>query len=530
MIKILFPSALLIFLFSCKNVDNSDLIQISVYPDSIINTMQEGIGCNFHAIEGPLATEQLSHALRSYGGSAWGANPDVKDSASWNKLFEYADWLGFDWCRIGIQYQTFEPEKNKFTFDGHDMKVLCRYLDYCQSRNIDVFLQHYWINAAWLAPDSFRKDPVKVIRSMPNDIEAYTDGFIKLLKYLIEEKKYTCIKQFCITNEPFENWSWYMKSFNPEKYESPAPAYRLMAKKLKDNKISVQLSGPDCSIYAGKPMGPQQDDFFKVLDAYDLHSYVTRFDWNPDSTMIFEGGGVGQIDRISDFMEYLKPWEEDARKNNKPFLFTEMGTMSNGFGGSNPGVALYKSLLKDVQLVLRFSQFGMDGFARWNFVNRGNLDGPWQMVDTWDTAKQSLLPANEFRPHANNYYMWGLLTRFTAKGSNVVKTTVDGGCDGKYQRVFATAYCSPKNKNLSIYITNDSDQGYETIIKLNGQSVKLFKYEINEQEHKDKADINLVPSETVENKTEIKVSVKPKSILLFTSYDLKNIDQGIIED
>lgn len=527
--KILFALFIVFLLLSCTNKDQSAVVKISIWPDSVISIMKEGIGCNMHAIEGPLPVEQLSHSLKSYGGSAWGANPDPKDTSSWNKLFQYADWLGFDWCRIGIQYKIFEPEKNKFNFEGREMKILCNYLDYFQKRNIDVFLQNYWVNAAWLAPDSFRKDPMMLIRSMPNDIEAYTDGFIKLLKYLIEERKYSCIKQICITNEPFENWSWYMKSFHPEQYQSPAPAFKLMSKKLKASKLPVQLSGPDCSIYAGKAMGPQRDDFFNDLDAYDLHSYVTRYDWSPDSTMLFEEGSVGQLDKISYFMDYLKSWKDDAHKKNKPIFFTELGTMGNGFGGDNPGVALYKSLLKDVQFVLRFSAFGIDGFARWNFVNLGNLDGPWQMIDTWDTAKKSLLDAKEFKPHANNYYMWGLLTRFTAKGSKIIKTTIEGGNDNLCQRVFATTYCSPKHNNYSLYITNDSEKDYPTLINFKGLSDKTFyKYEINEADYKDK--VNLSAVDTIENKSEIKVIVKPKSILLYTTYKLQNTDMGIIED
>jgi len=251
--------------------------------------------------------------------------------------------------------------------------------------------------------------------------------------------------------------------------------------------------------------------------------------------MIFEGGAVGQVDRISDFINYLKVWEDGARlQGNKPFFFTEMGTMANGFGGDNPGVAMYKSLLKDVQLVLRFSQIGIDGFARWNFVNRGNLDGPWQMVDTWDQEKNSLLPSGNYAPHANNYYMWGLLTRFTSKGSEIIKTDVSGGNDGKFQRVFSTTYRSPKNKNYSVFITNDSEQEYETTVSLNKLlGKKFFKYEINEKEHMDRTDININTGETFELSgaaEEIRINLKPKSIILLTTFDLQKTENGIIED
>jgi hypothetical protein len=537
--KINFTSTILLLLAISCTSKKSSIVQITVDTDSMINVMQGGIGCNIHAIEDSLPIVEFSVkngiSRFSYGGSAWGANPKLDDSAGWNKLFELADWLGMDWCRVGIQFKMFEPGKNKFTFDNYDMKVLYKYLDYCQSRNIDVFLQNYWNNAAWLVPDSIRKNPVRLIRCAPTDINAFTDGLIKLLKHLVEIKKYTCIKQFAVNNEPFENWSWYIKSFSPDKFESPAPAMIMMAEKMKANKIPVMLSGPDISVYVGNKVSPKNDAFFKSLDAFDLHCYVTRYDWWPDSTITFESGGVGQIDRISSTVNFLKDWKTEARKQrNKPFFFSEMGTFMYGSdNGHYWNVSSYGALLKDVQLVMRMSQVGADGFCRWNFTDRGNIAGPWQTIDTWDTLKNCLLPASQYRPHENSFYMWGLLTRFIAKGSSVIKTTVEGGSDGKYQRIFATTYRSPKNQNYSIFITNDYDKEFETVLQTKSlKGSKLYKYEINEMVHKDNANIDLVPSEIIDLKdaADINIKLKPKCIVLFTTFNLKKTDKGIIED
>lgn len=57
------------------------------------------------------------------------------------------------------------------------------------------------------------------------------------------------------------------------------------------------------------------------------------------------------------------------------------------------------------------------GFNRWSFLNRGDLDGVWQMVDTWDSKQGALLKT--FRPRLNSYFTYGLISRLTAKHSSL---------------------------------------------------------------------------------------------------------------
>jgi hypothetical protein len=125
-------------------------VQIFIDPNTVIKTMQGRFGVSMHAIEDSLPVSTDGGKYHSWGGSVWGGNQPAEDSARWNAIFKHANWLGLDWCRVEIDHGMYEPEKGKFTFDNHEMRILYRYLDYCQSRNVDVCFTEMWLDVKWL--------------------------------------------------------------------------------------------------------------------------------------------------------------------------------------------------------------------------------------------------------------------------------------------------------------------------------------------------------------------------------------------
>ena len=100
----------------------------------------------------------------------------------------------------------------------------------------------------------------------------------------------------------------------------------------------------------------------------------------------------------------------------------------------------YESALKDAELVVRRINAGVDGFNRWSFLNRGDLDGQWQFIETWDRRRGKLL--KQYTPHPNTYFVLGLLSRFTAKHSDVLGCRVDGGRKRHLAARFRYAPCA----------------------------------------------------------------------------------------
>ena len=164
---------------------------------------------------------------------------------------------------------------------------------------------------------------------------------------------------------------------------------------------------------------PEMLILYKILDWCErnradvfLQPYNEDFDWLAKGMMV-------QADRNT------ATWTAGAHREGKAFFLSEFGTMANGWGGDHPGPGLFPSVLKDAELVIRRLNAGVDGFNRWSFLNRGDLDGQWQFVETWDRKQKRLL--GQFTPHPNTYFLLGLLTRFTAKHSDVLMSELDGG-------------------------------------------------------------------------------------------------------
>lgn len=503
-----------------------DQVSVSIDRTEIIHTQRAGIGCNFHAIRDSLPVTDE----RTYAGSVWGANPDPDDTMAWSKIYSYCDWLGLDWARLGFTYSMWEPVEGKFNYEGKEMKTLCRYLDYFQRNSIDVYLQHFFQNTDWLTPAAYRSDAIQKVRSAPNDIDKFTTGLVAMLKYLIQNKGYTCIKQYGMINEPFENWSWYMKSFNPDIYESPVPAYEMLKGKLSASKLPVALTGPDVSLWIGHPIQPQTHDVFKTFDAFDFHQYLTRYDWYLPDHVLIEGSIKCQLDKMTDTEKMIAEWKQAGyQQGNKPVYISEMGTFAYGFDRYNANVTSYVSLLKDAESVLRYSNIGVDGFARWNFVNQGNLDGPWQMINTWDAVNNRMLPEDAYTPNNIPFFTWGILSRYTAKHSNILHTAVLGGKINSIQRVFATTFQSPHHKNISLYLLNDADVPFEVSVSGLPQH-GIVKYELTDENISSLSLNHLNAMKVKSQKGFVKVQLPARSVTLLTTFDLPGNMAGIVID
>src|SRR5208283_1630492 len=138
-------------------------------------------------------------------------------------------------------------------------------LDWCESNHADVFLQQMWGHVDWNAFSG-----VHPLLSAPRSIEDLATGITELLRQLIRKKSYTCIKYFCITNEPPGGTWGYWWSLG-EGSGTITPALKKVREFLDAARIEVPLSGPDWTSLP--PLDPQKIDFDGLIGAYDIHSY-----------------------------------------------------------------------------------------------------------------------------------------------------------------------------------------------------------------------------------------------------------------
>jgi hypothetical protein len=486
-------------------------VRLKVDAETVIHTMRGGLGASWHAIEQPIPVE----GDRSHGGSAWGGTPPADDNRAWSQIYRHADWLGLDFVRVELEQRMFEPEQNRYIWDSPEMRILYRILDWCETRHADVFLQCMWGNVDWNTFPEFRVNSTKRVHSGPCSMTAFADGLATLMQHLVRSKHYTCIRWLCINNEPGFEWSWWQRP--PNEPMSLREGLAAVRHALDQHGITVPLSGPD---WTDLPeLKPQKVDFDEFIGAYDLHSYFAGFDWHPG-----DGYPMSVAERR------LQDWCGWSAERNKPLFLSELGTMIYGWRDSNAGPSTWEAAIKDAELVVRALNLGLDGFNRWSFINRGDLDGIWQMIDTWDPQQKGLL--KQLRPRPNAYFVYGLISRLTAKHSSLVRSEREGGQVDGTNRVFSAALKSPGG-NLTWIVVNDAPQHWKTELSLTGcQRPALYKYQvIGEQKDRPGLRINPVLAATI-NRGQVTFldALPPMSLTIFSTWSLNHSARGIVED
>jgi len=429
---------------STKNAD------IKIDASQVKYKMAGGIGASWHAISKDSIDESPVYkwALRykNSRGSAWGGNPPVTNTDAWEQICKHASWLGFSFVRVEISARMYEPERNKFDWDNEEMQALYKILDWAESNNADVFLQQMWSNVKWNSYPG-----VQPLLSAPRSVEDFAEGIAALAEHLTLTKKYSCIKWVCITNEPpggsWGSW-WSSGDINP----SVTPAWREVRKALDKRNISIPVSGPDWTDLPVFDAG--KIDFDEYIGAYDIHSYQ----------------GID-----AEKQKIVEVWAGWAGQHNKPLFLSEIGDMRLGWKDTNPGPKSFRAALSNAESILRGMSAGVSGFNRWSFTNRGDLDGQWQLIRTWDTENQKYYDKIDVEPAA--FYGYGIITRFLVKHSSVVHT------DSIVLPGIISQTLKSDDGKLTTYFLNKSDTAQTIRIIMTGiNDRKLYLYRVTEQE------------------------------------------------
>ena len=431
---------------SCKS-ENAD---ININADQVRYKMAGGIGASWHAISEDTIDEAAEYkwALRykNSRGSAWGGNPPVTNTAAWEQIYTHASWLGLSFLRVELSARMYEPERKRFDWENEEMQALYKILDWAEANNADVFLQQMWHNVKWNSYPG-----VQPLLSAPKSLEDFAEGIATLVEYLTVTRKYNCIKWVCITNEPpggsWGSW-WSMGETNPP----VTPAWREVRKALDRRNLTIPISGPD---WTDLPVfDAAKIDFDEYIGAYDIHSYQ----------------GIDE-----EKQKIVEDWVEWARKHNKPLLLTEIGDMRLGWKDDNPGPKSFEAALSNAESVLRGLSAGAGAFNRWSFTNRGDLDGQWQLIRTWDIENKKYYDKIEVEPEA--FYGYGIITRFMAKHSFVVAT------DTIANPAILSQTLKSDDGKLTTYILNKSDSAQVVRMRMTGvDDQKLYLYRVTKEE------------------------------------------------
>jgi hypothetical protein len=476
-----------------------EMIRIHVDAGRTVHTMASGIGASWHALSRdiPLENERYEYPVREENprGSAWGGNPPVSDQKAWDQIEAHARWLGLDLVRVEIDQRMYQPKRDGFDWTGEEMQALYRILDTCERLGADVFLQQMWRHVEWNAWPG-----VHPLISAPRSLEDHARGLAGLVEHLREEKGYRCIRWLSIANEPpggtWGYWWEYGDAPVPEGLTPITPALVALRGELDRRGIDLPLSGPD---WTDLPPFPQAEiDFDSPLGCYDIHTYKGL-------------DGEGE--------EIVARWAAWAHRRGKPFLLTEFGNMKLGWGGDDPGPASYPAVLSNAEVVIRALNVGVDGLNRWSFTNRGDLDGQWQLVRTWDRDRKVFL--DEVVPEPVPYFGFGLLTRFVAKGSRVVECRLEGPA----RHILASALVSPGGR-LTILLLNGTKSDVKASLEVHAAPpgpLRLYRVE----EARLGPSFRMNPLRALPTPGPVALELPARSVSVLTSFELKHGDDGL---
>jgi len=414
-------------------------------------TMAGGIGASWHAIR--LDQEnidispeyKLAYRIRRSRGSAWGGNPPVSDTKAWEQIYNHASWLGLSWLRVELSMRMYQPQKGKFDWDNEEMITLYKILAWAEANEADVFLQQMWSNVKW---NSYPE--IQPLISAPKSLDDFAEGLSSLVDHLVNDKQYTCIKWLCLTNEPpGGTWGHWWSSSEYGENTPITPAMKAVRQALDKKNLKVQISGPDWTDLP--PFDAHKIDFDEYIGAYDIHSYH----------------GINAEKQME-----VEKWANWAHNHNKPLFLSEIGRQDLVVGLKDPEatktgqVVSIGESLSNTEDILRGMAVGVSAFNRWSFTNRGDLDGQWQLIRTWNIEKKEFYKT--IKPEPVSYYGYGIISRFVPKYSTVVTTEpVDN------PEILSQTVKTPGG-DVTTIILNKSDQEQTIMLTMDGISKKKF--------------------------------------------------------
>lgn len=348
-------------------------------------------------------------------------------------------------------------DPNGFTFDTPEMRSVYAVLDLAQKTGASVTLVVWGCPAhcSFINEDTpsqgqrhflCNKNGTNWVTA-PEDNEEFAENFSVVVKHLIEDKGYTCVKEITPFNEPDGNVC------ESEQYIQIAKALdRRFRKDGIRDKVRFNLSdNTDCRRFFLKECA---DNLADCADMFNSHTYMCGYE-SPNS--------------------YAFGWEKDnidvVRKTGKPHFVGEFGSNLCVGASRQTDINWYKRGVLITRNCLNFLNAGAVGASYWSLIdqyyNRDASYDAMQQLGLWRYKKCVYQGADaegceeDYQPRPN-YYAYSLLTRFVRKGDSVYPLDLQNeyavgsafrSADGKWTYVFANG--SEDDLEFKLFNIND---------------------------------------------------------------------------
>ena len=442
------------------------------------------------------------------------------DPADWDKIIvKRVTDMKISSFRVMVFPEWYEPVNDnndpsvtswdKLTFNSQEMQSLYKVLDLAQKNDISVTLVLWGahkLNMCLLEPeyahikDHFLAENNSYNNWMvaPKNIEEWCENFSVLVQYLLESKKYTCVREITPMNEP-------SYSYNIDGTVSSAK-YVEMCKKLDArfkadnirNKVRFNLSDDAENVQFLKTCTTGLSD---VADIFNSHTYL--FGYETNNSVIIK-------------------WEQNnlnlTNASGKKHFVGEFGSNQTVGASRQKDIDLYERGVLMARIVLNFLNAGASGVSYWSlldqYYSRFDSYAQMQQLGLWRSKKVDYASEpyfndikRDYQPRPQ-YYAYSLLTRFIRPGADVHPIDLNDKTSA------ATAFKSENGKWTYVFANGSALKSYAITNGYGGADGEYDVYRYKNGELPDD-DSMIQPSESVRTKDQkLEILIPSQSVVV----------------
>ncbi|HYG77634.1 MAG TPA: hypothetical protein VEK08_21695, partial [Planctomycetota bacterium] len=383
--------------------------------------------------------------------------PTLDDDRSWALLLEELTLLKVGCVRFLLPPDGFITKRGTMDFDCDHFERLERLNAWAGANGASIVLDTMYVPRHMQVKGEESSSGWAVDNRAAANPRQFAENFAgPLLDYCLSERGWTQIRYYSPVNQPLYGDIYSHPRMDPYRaFAELLTALRqeLLARDLVPQRLSMLGPGsPGVQDWPIPDFHSRGLDLDPLLDAYDQHEYFARFDGTAPNA---NGLSVPMTELIE---HHLAPHVAYARTKGKPFLITELGHFYYGASNGDPnGPATHEAFMLDAEFALRAINTGVSGLMRWSFLNPGDINGRWQLLDTADGS---------LRRESHSFYGYATLVRYARPHSDVLQVQTESSFH-PWPHVYACALRKMPQGDVTLLVSNNHDnEQVEVTIKL----------------------------------------------------------------
>jgi len=415
-----------------------------------VSRLLEGIGvvwCDAFGMGGDRALGRRNAPLNT------ACIPPLEDKRAWAILLEELTFLKVGCLRFLLPPDGFITKRGTMDFDSVHFERLERLCEWAGANGASIILDTIYVprHLQVQDEDAKRNASASAVWAVANRAAANPRMFAEhfagpLLDYCISERGWTQIRYYSPVNEPL--YGGVLEHPKTDSFHAYAALLTALRKELIERNLVPQrlsLLGPGTPSVQDWPLEGfdlRHLDLDSLLDAYDQHEYFARFDDAPPNA---NATSVPMTELLN---RHLAPHIAYASASGKPFLISELGHVYYGSRRGDPnGPATHEAFMLDAEFALRAIPLGVQGLLRWSFLNPGDINGRWQLLEAADGS---------YTRSQHTYPGYATLIRYARPHSDVLEAHVESSFY-PWPHVHACALRKMPQGDFTLLVVNDHE-------------------------------------------------------------------------